>query len=269
MMLGVLGGMGPMATVDFMTKIARNTPATCDQEHIEIIVCSAARIPDRTTAIRGGGCDPFPAMLTALRRLERAGAGVIAIACNTAHNWHAALQAKTRRPILHIVDAVVDHLAGLDVTEGRIGLLATDGTIAANIYPPRLAARGFTCVVPDAARQTDVMRAIRLVKAGRCEEANALLVATAHALIAGDCRFIVMGCTEIPLALASADEPLRQRLIDPTDVLARACVTYCMRANAAARRPRRCDTDPRAPGTKTAAQRKPAARPHVSVPNAP
>src|SRR3978361_916323 len=87
-MLGVLGGMGPMATVDFMGKVVRNTPAARDQEHIPMIVCSAVRIPDRTEAILGRGPDPFPA----LRQLERAGATRIVIPCNTAHHWHGALQ---------------------------------------------------------------------------------------------------------------------------------------------------------------------------------
>lgn len=131
-MLGVLGGMGPMATVDFMAKVVRHTPATCDQEHVEMIVSSSVNIPDRTAAILGTGPDPFPDMLDALRRLERAGARVIAIPCNTAHHWHARLQDETEVPILHIVDAAVVMLERKDVTQGAIGLLATDG--AAGVY---------------------------------------------------------------------------------------------------------------------------------------
>ena len=137
-MLGILGGMGPMATVDFMGKIVRNTPASCDQDHIQMVVCSATDVPDRTAAILGHGADPFPAMLNALRRLELSGATRIAIPCNTAHHWHGALQAETSVPIIHIVDAVVDALA--QQVHPTIGVLATDGTVRAGIYQQRLAA---------------------------------------------------------------------------------------------------------------------------------
>ncbi|WP_336489642.1 aspartate/glutamate racemase family protein [Methylobacterium nigriterrae] len=224
-MLGVLGGMGPMATVDFMGKVVRNTPAACDQEHIPMVVCSAVNIPDRTAAILGEGADPFPAMRDTLRRLEAAGASCIAIPCNTAHYWHAALQAETSVRVLHIVDAVADTLAGQE--GGCIGVLATSGTIKAGIYQKRLALRGFACRTPDAAGQTDVMRAIRLVKAGQLAEATAILRAQAEVLVAAGCRQVVMACTEIPVALASVGGALRSTLVDATEALASACIEAC------------------------------------------
>src|SRR4051812_9850291 len=223
-MLGVLGGMGPMATVDFMGKIVQNTPATCDQEHIQMVVCSAANIPDRTAAILSQGADPFPAMCSTLRQLEAAGATCIAIPCNTAHHWHAALQAVTPVRILHIVDAVADTLAGQGLEGGCIGVLATSGTVKAGIYQKRLALRGFSCRMPGLAGQAEVMRAIRLVKAGQLAEATAILRAQAEALMAVDCRRVVMACTEIPVALAAVEGELRSTLVDATDALARACV---------------------------------------------
>ncbi len=226
-MLGVLGGMGPMATVDFMGKVVRNTPAACDQDHIPMVVCSAANIPDRTAAILGEGPDPFPAMRDALRRLEAAGATCIAIPCNTAHHWHAALQAKTSVPILHIVDAVVGTLAGQGMAGGCIGVLATSGTIKAGIYQKRLALRGFSCRTPDVAGQAEVMRAIRLVKAGQLAEATAILREQAEALVAAGCRQVVMACTEIPVALATVEGEPRSALVDATQALARACVEAC------------------------------------------
>src|SRR4051812_30907499 len=130
-MLGVLGGMGPMATVDFMGEVVQNTPATCDQEHIPMVVCSAANIPDRTASIFGEGADPFPAMRDTLRRLEAAGATCVAIPCNTAHHWDAALQAGTSVRILHIVDAVADALDDQSMQGGSVGVLATSGTVKA------------------------------------------------------------------------------------------------------------------------------------------
>ena len=228
-MLGILGGMGPMATVDFMSKIVRNTPASCDQDHIQMVVCSATDVPDRTEAILGQGRDPFPAMLNALRRLEHSGATRIAIPCNTAHHWHGALQAETSVPIIHIVDAVADALAQ-QRTIPALGLLATDGTIHAGVYQQRLAERGYACVVPDAKAQAEVMRAIRLVKAGHTDEAAGILGREAEALAARGCSQIAMACTEIPLALATLDQDVGAALLDPTELLAQACVRSCLAA---------------------------------------
>lgn len=226
-MLGILGGMGPMATVDFMGKIIRNTPASCDQDHIQMVVCSATNVPDRTAAILGQGSDPLPAMLDALHRLELSGASCIAIPCNTAHHWHGALQAETSVPIIHIVDAVADALARQRLNP-TIGVLATDGTVRAGIYQERLAERGYACVAPDAKAQAEIMRAIRLVKAGHTNEAAGILGREAETLAARGCSHIAMACTEIPLALATLDNDLGAALLDPTDLLAQACVRSCL-----------------------------------------
>ena len=227
-MLGVLGGMGPMATADFLAKLVRATPAARDQDHIPTLVCSAADIPDRNAAILGHGPDPLPAMQAALRRLEAAGAARIAMPCNTAHHWHAALQAGTRLPILHIVDAVAQSLAAAGIV-GPIGLLATDGTLRTDLYPQRLARHGWSCRRPDAQGQAAVMAAIRAVKAGQAG-ATALLRAQAEQLRAAGCERVVMACTEIPLALADVPA-LRGVLVDATEALARACVAACTAAD--------------------------------------
>lgn len=224
-MLGVLGGMGPMATVDFMAKVVRNTPAACDQDHIPMVVCSASDIPDRNAALRGEGADPLPAMRDALRRLEAAGATCIAIPCNTAHMWHCALQYATPVLILHIVDAVTFELTA---RKGDcIGVMGTTSTIEGRLYQERLSYKGLSCRAPDAAGQEEVMRAIRLVKAGQLAEATQILQAQAEALVAAGCSQVVMACTEIPVALASVEGTLRTKLVDATEALARACVRAC------------------------------------------
>ncbi|SFE34969.1 amino acid racemase [Methylobacterium sp. 13MFTsu3.1M2] len=227
-MLGVLGGMGPMATVDFLAKLVRATPAGRDQDHIPTLVCSAVDIPDRADAILGTGPDPLPALRAALARLEAGGATRIAIPCNTAHHWHAALQAATALPILHIVDAVAETLAetlARTGSGGRIGLLATDGTLRSGLYPERLARHGLACRAPDEAGQAAVSAAIRLVKAHRVAEATPLLEAQVRALAEAGCDRVVMACTEIPLALAGSDPS--GLLVDATEALARACVAAC------------------------------------------
>ncbi|WCS24003.1 amino acid racemase [Methylobacterium sp. NMS14P] len=225
-MLGVLGGMGPMATVDFLAKLVRATPAGRDQDHIPTLVCSAVDIPDRADAILGAGPDPLPAMRAALARLEAGGATRIAIPCNTAHHWHAALQAGTGLPILHIVDAVAETLARTGIgAGGRIGLLATDGTLRAGLYREQLARRGVACRAPGPEGQATVAAAIRLVKAHRAAEARPLLEAQVRALAEAGCDRVVMACTEIPLALAGRDPS--GLLVDATEALARACVAAC------------------------------------------
>ena len=225
-MLGVLGGMGPMATVDFLAKLVRATPAGRDQDHIPTLVCSAVDIPDRADAILGAGPDPLPAMRAALVRLEAGGATRIAIPCNTAHHWHAALQAGTSLPILHIVDAVAETLARAGIGRGgRIGLLATDGTLRTGLYRERLARRGLACLEPGPEGQAGVAAAIRLVKADRVAEARPLLEAQVRALASAGCDRVVMACTEIPIALAGSDPS--GLLVDATEALACACVAAC------------------------------------------
>ncbi|WP_309139629.1 amino acid racemase [Siccirubricoccus sp. G192] len=117
--LGVLGGMGPLASAQFMARLTLLTPAERDQDHIPALLWSDPRVPDRTAARLGGGEDPLPALLRGLRGLEAAGCGAIAIPCNTAHGWFDALQAATGLPILHIVDAAAAELARLGVPGER------------------------------------------------------------------------------------------------------------------------------------------------------
>ncbi len=149
---------------------------------------------------------------------------MVAIPCNTAHFWHAALQKETSLPILHIVDAVADQLGEQAVRSGPVGILATTGTVQAGIYQQRLAQRGVVCAVPEESGQAEVMRAITLIKAGDVGSARSILVKEALALSEGGCRTLVMACTEIPIALAGAQEQFPSLLVDATDSLAKACV---------------------------------------------
>jgi aspartate racemase len=226
--LGVLGGMGPLASAHFMVRLTLLTPAERDQDHIPTILWSDPRVPDRTAARIAGGEDPLPWLLRGLRGLEAAGCGAIAIPCNTAHGWHAALQAATARPILHIVDAAAAELQRLGVRPGTpIGVMGTEGTLAMRLYQDRLAALGHDlCLVPDAeAMDRLVSPAIALVKANRVAEAYPPLAEAAAGLIARGARAIVLGCTEIPLGMA-AGPPLRVPVADTIDGLARAAIAW-------------------------------------------
>lgn len=221
--LGVLGGMGPLATVDFMHKLVLATKATRDQDHLPTFVYSVPQILDRTAAILGEGDSPFPGMLRGIRILEKAGAGSIAIPCNTAHFWHGELQAETEVPILHIADAVVERLAGMGISEGSVGLLATSGTVRADIYRERLVKAGLESVTPNSDDQEKlVMRGITNVKAGDLSQGRALLEQAVARLEDRGVRAIILGCTEVPLVLSEASR--EGFFVDATHALAKACV---------------------------------------------
>jgi aspartate racemase len=224
-MLGVLGGMGPAATVDLMAKLIRLNPAARDQDHLPLVVVSDPRVPDRVGPIVDGrGRSPLPAMLGGIAALERAGAEAIAIPCHTAHHWYAELAAATELPILSIVDAVLTELERLELPEGPLGLLATRATLTAGLYQQRLAAAGHPGLEPEPAVMAEcVLPAIALVKQDRAvEAAERLARAVAHLRERG-AGHVLLACTELPIALAAAPIP---GCIDATEALARSCLAW-------------------------------------------
>lgn len=230
-LVGVLGGMGPLATVDFLRKLIELTPAACDQDHVPVLVHSVPQIPDRSNCIEGRGASPLPALSAGLRILEAAGAEIIAMPCNTAHFWYDQLQGHSGAEFLHIVDAVSAALARLGIVAGPVGLLATTGTILADIYGDRLADHGYRLVLPSARRQEElVMTGIRAVKAGRIPQARALLQSAVADLTAAGAKAIILGCTEIPLALGDVEWRYDIVLVDATAALAAACVACSLPA---------------------------------------
>lgn len=220
-MIGVLGGMGPLATVDFLHKVIAATPATCDQEHVPLIVHQVPQIPDRSTAILAGNDAPLAAMLAGLQRLARAGAEVVAIPCNTAHYWYEPLAKQQQLPILHIAEATRQELQRAGVAGCRIAVLATRGTHRAGIYGSRLGEQ-FEQLAIDEAVQVLVDEAIASVKAGRSEAGARAAGAAADRLLASGAERLILGCTELPLALR--DHAQWDRCVDTTFALARLCV---------------------------------------------
>lgn len=227
-MLGVLGGMGPLASAQFMLRLTLLTPAERDQEHIPTVLWSDPRVPDRTQGKLAGGTDPLPWLLRGIAGLHQAGCGAIAIPCNTAHGWYDEMLAAAGMPILHIVDAAATDLRRQDVPSGTIGIMGTAATLAMRLYQDRLDAQGWRCIVPDTTQmQRLVSPAIAAVKANRLDDAYAPLVEVANDLAARGAAAVVLGCTEIPLGIqAGPAEALRAPLVDTIDALARASIAW-------------------------------------------
>lgn len=225
-LLGVLGGMGPLATVDFLEKLIEETPAQRDADHVPLVVYSVPQIPDRPAAILAGGASPLPDMLKGIRTLKAAGATQLAIPCNTAHYWYDALVREGGLPIFHIADAACDELA-LRGAVRSAGLVATQGTIAAGFFQQRLEARGLGCVLNTADDQERlVLPAIAAVKRGDRASAHALAVRAVENLLAAGADAIILACTEIPPALEHAPSGVAASCVDATRALARTCVAW-------------------------------------------
>lgn len=221
--IGIIGGMGPAATVDLYAKIIASTAAASDQEHLRVIIDSNSGIPDRTAAILGQGEDPLPALITTARTLERAGAQVLVIPCNTAHWYYEGIQEAVGVPVLNMIRETAGHIMRKYPVVKRIGLMATTGTLQTGLYDRALGDVGLTVIRPEPDEQNALMRSIyQGVKAGRLAEAEALASGVARGLADRGAQVLVLGCTELPIALRHASLPVPA--IDPTQVLARAAV---------------------------------------------
>ena len=138
--IGILGGMGPLATADLFEKITLHTRAQRDQDHLRVLIDSNTNIPDRTAALLRGGEDPTPQLTASAVLLERMGADVLIMPCNTAHNFYDAIAAAVHIPLLHMIRLTAQALQKRGVTAA--GLLATDGTVQTGIYQRTFAGTG-------------------------------------------------------------------------------------------------------------------------------
>jgi aspartate racemase len=152
-MLGVIGGMGPLATADFFRKLIEATPAASDEQHIPTLIHSVPQLPSRPAAILRGGPSPLPKLREARDRLLRAGATLLAMPCNTAHHWYDELTADCMLPFVHIVDAACAEAARRVPAGATLGLIATEATLVAEIYPRRAAEAGYRWLAPTAQEQ--------------------------------------------------------------------------------------------------------------------
>jgi len=228
--VGIIGGMGPAAGADFVRLfvnacndyLTRTGFKVIDQAYPEHWLVQVP-VPDRTEALCNGHDAPLPALQDAIGRLQSCGANAVAIACNTAHAWHTKLQQRHPRvELLHVAREVARQLKSTGVKE--VGLMATQGTYRNALYDTALTQACIVCHRPlDAERETLMRGIYQGVKTGDLAYARACFVNVAQRLQTrhGDLT-LIMGCTEIPLALEDAPEATDWRLLNPAQVLAQA-----------------------------------------------
>jgi len=223
--IGILGGMGPLATVDLFQKIVTNTNARIDQEHFKIIIYNNPYVPSRVDAIVKEKESPLEELIKSAQLIESAGADFILIPCHTAHNWLPELQEAIRIPIINMVELVADHIAEVNGKHSaKILLLATTATIKSKIYERALENRGIKLLIPKESEQNIIASSIDEVKSGNIKN-NPFLYSLGHIIEnykQDGVTSIIGGCTELPLLFPFLPDGIEY--IDPTLLLARAAI---------------------------------------------
>ena len=226
--VGVLGGMGPEATIDFMAEVLQLTDADRDQEHIHLIVDQNPKVPNRQQAIRSGNDDVGPMLAEMAARLERAGADFLVMPCNSAHVFDSAIREATSLPFISIVDVCVESIPQAGPDGGRVGLMATDGLAETGLYQRALGKAGFEAVLPNAREQERLMTLIHRIKGGDKQDDVARgTEELARVLVERGAATVLAACTEIPLVLKA--EHLTVPLVSSTEALAKRTVALARR----------------------------------------
>lgn len=224
-LVGVLGGTGPGATAYFLKRIVERTGARRDQDHVRTLTFNDTAIPDRTAFLTGQSeRSPVAALVRDAQLLEVCGCDLLALPCNTAHSFFDELQGALGIPVIHMVRETMAVAAAAGLS--RIGVLATSGTVAADLYGREGAPFGVECLYPDEMMQQQVNRIIfDGVKAGKPVE-SAALVPLADAFRAVGCDGIALGCTELSLAFGGMTQAAGLPVMDALDVLADRVIEY-------------------------------------------
>ncbi len=226
-LVGVIGGMGPEATIDFMSKVLEYTNAETDQDHVRMLVDQNPRTPSRQHALSGDGASPGPVMASAAARLEAGGADFLVMPCNSAHAWANEITAAVAIPFISIIDASVSR-ALASVGDGEaIGLLTTPGCFAAGLYQRAMSDRECELVLQTPEELAEAMRCIDSIKAGhKSENVADALRALAGRLVDRGAGAVIAACTELPLVLRPSmlDVPL----VASTDALALKTVAIAL-----------------------------------------
>ena len=222
--VGVIGGMGPDATVELMRRVIAATPAEDDADHIHMLVDNNPKVPSRLKALlEGGGENPGPVIAQMAKGLEQAGADFLVIPCNTAHYYHHYAQDAVDIPVWHLIQLSLQTIRK-QYPVRRIGLLASSAVQKIALFEPFFAEAGLELVYPDDAAQETIMRVIRAVKAGALTDE---LLAEYNCAVAGmsGVEAYLLGCSELSVLLDRHAQVLP--VIDALQVLAEGIVLEC------------------------------------------
>ena len=219
--IGILGGMGPSATIKLYENITNMNKVLKDQDHIPIIINSCPQIPDRTEALLYGGKSPLPTMIREIKKLDKIGVDFILIPYNTAHAYYKQLQKNTGTTIINMISETVKDIP---THIKKVGLLATSGTVKTKVYQDELENKGLEVILPNAdSQENEVMKSIygeKGIKAGYINKMNKdLLKSASKKLIEKGAQGIILGCTEISLLLSQKDFLID--IFDPLKIIAR------------------------------------------------
>lgn len=221
--VGVIGGLGPLATLDFFDRVLKRTRAVKEQEHLRLIIDNNTKIPDRNAFMRGEGPSPGPALAASAKGLEVAGAEVIVMACNTTHIWEAEIRAAISVPFLSIIDETAAVVA--DLRPEAVGVLAVDACLKGGLYQDALKKAGVKPLLLSEDSQKTFMDLIYRIKSGDTgETVKRAMVTLARRLEAQGAEAIIAGCTEIPIVLSADD--IDGELVSSTDVLVERTILF-------------------------------------------
>ena len=231
--LGIIGGVGPLATAYFMELLIKKTPAQTDQENMPMIVFNDPQIPDRTAYILDHAKpNPRPEMAKVARWLEEAGADYIAIACNTAHYFYDDINEAVKIPVVNIMEETSERISSLVLAGSTVGLLATEGTVESGVFQGYFERYGLRCMAPDPDGQARISHLIYdCVKANQPYDEQEFLE-EAYRLRDAGCEAVVVGCTELSVIYQELSRHPKW-LFDSLDILADRCVKIYETARAA------------------------------------
>ena len=224
--VGIIGGMGPEATLDLFYKIIKATPAKKDQDHIHIIIDNFPQIPDRNAFFLGRGESPLPYILKSVKILEKANVDVLCMSCNTAHYFVEDIRKATQLPFISIVESTLNEVRRRFENSKNIGLLATDSTIIGKVYHKVFEAEGYKIITPSKEKQKEVMKIIYSIKAGKIEGNTQIFEEIIKHMKLLESELIILGCTELPILLKYFKPSVP--VIDATSCLAKEVVNFAL-----------------------------------------
>ncbi|MBT5032214.1 MAG: amino acid racemase [Proteobacteria bacterium] len=224
---GIMGGMGPEATLDFMTKVLQRTDARADQGHLRLLIDHNPKVPNRHASIDGSGEDVTPYLLEMAANLERSGADFVVMVCNTAHAYQGAIAGSLSIPFVSIIDEVVDELNENTTGKPAVGVMAAEGCLNAQLYQNALRKSAYPVKVWDQQHLEQFMELVYQIKAGETgKQSSATMEHLANELVEQGAEILLAGCTEIPLVLDA--ERLAVPFYCSTDVLVSRVIDYAL-----------------------------------------